>query len=72
MRRGGRSGRSLGGRTGVTGSREEDDVGKEETTSSSSKGRGRGDEGTDTEGVVVVVEKGKDEVDDFGRHWVGV
>jgi len=70
MRRGGRSGRSLGGRTWVTRSREEDDVGKEETTSSSSKGRG--DEGTDTERVVVVVEKGKDEVDDFGRHWVGV
>lgn len=54
----------------MTRSREEDDVGKEETTSSSSKGRG--DEGTDTERVVVVVEKGKDEVDDFGRHWVGV
>jgi len=71
MRRGDRRGRSLGGRTGVTGSREEDDVGKEKTTSSSSKGRG--DKGTDAEGVVVVVvEEGKDEVDDFGRHWVGV
>jgi len=70
MRRGGGRGRSLGGRTWVTRSREEDDVGKEETTSSGSKGRG--DEGTDTERVVVVVEKGKDEVDDFGRHWVGV
>jgi len=71
MRSLGESGGSLGGRAGMAGGGEEDDVGKEETTSSGSKGRG--DLGTDAEGgMVVVVEKGKDEVDDFGRHWVGV
>lgn len=71
MGRESRGGRSLGGGAGEAGGGEEEDVGEEETAGSGSKGRG--DLGGDAEGaVVVVVEKGKDEVDDFGRHGVGV